>query len=120
MIVVSFTEIDKHLYYHPPTAVTVFNMQQIMRNAGNIGEMGNNQAFVLVLTWVIFTLVSLWVVISFTGHRHLLLLSLTNGKVRPKQIKYDNFWIKVDEITMQQGWKPKNSTPWHCDEYKII
>ena len=54
---VSFTKIDKHLYYHQPTAMTVFNMQQIMRNAGKIGYMGNNQAFIPVLTWIIFALV---------------------------------------------------------------
>ena len=62
-----------------------------MRNAGKIGEMGNNQAFVLVLTWIIFALVLIRVVISFMDHRHLLILSLTDGNVRSKLIKYDSF-----------------------------
>ena len=91
---VSFTEIDKHLYYCPPTATRVFNIQQITRNAGKIGEMGNNHAFVLVLTWIIFTLVQIRVVISFMHHRHLLVLTPTNRKVKSKLIKYYNFKIK--------------------------
>ena len=60
--------------------MTVVNMQQIMRNTGKWGEMGNNQAFVLVLTWIIFALVLIRVVISFMDGRHLLVLSHTNGK----------------------------------------
>ena len=66
-------------------------MHKIRRNSGKIGEMGNNQAFILVLTWIIFALVSIRAVISFTDHRHLLVLSPTNGKVRSKLIKYHNF-----------------------------
>ena len=91
---VSFTERDKHLYYHPPTAATIFNMQKIMGNAGKIGEKGNNQAFVLVLTWLIFAQVSIRVVVSFTDHRHLLVFSPTKGKVRSNLINYDNYELK--------------------------
>ena len=55
-----------------------------MRNAENIGEMGTNQAFVLVLTWINFALVLIQFVISFIDGRHLLVLSPINGKGKIK------------------------------------
>ena len=93
VIVVRFTEIDK-TYYHPLSTMTVFNMQQTMRNAGKIWEMGNSQAFVLLLTCIVFALVLLRVVNIFMDHRHPLVLSPVDGKVRSKIIKYDNFELK--------------------------